>query len=248
MIRQRLRKSKVNTVVTILIFAVVMIIQVFSPKETLGDGGDSQGSGYTMYLEEEGYPKEQTQVVVNILWDDKHNTTRPEYILLQLYKNDRSYNGPKKLSEENDWSYYWGGLSADAKWHIEEIETPKGYTKEIVEAIENVYTIVHKYDPDGKLANKAKTDAKDNEMLSKPTTSTEPIATIVPNFNEGPSAKTTIAMNDNNKGDISSDVTDIQELNVKNAKGGIFALLAMVMMGIKSVFILQGIFSKLKLR
>lgn len=190
-----IRKTK-DCMVYLLAFLVAILMQIFYPASVLGDGGDEPGSGYTMYWKEEGCPEEQAQVVVNVLWDDKDDSHRPEYILLQLYKNDKSYNEPKILNEENGWSYYWGGLSADAKWHIEEIEVPKGYAKEIVEAVENVYVIVHKYDPDGKLKKKDREDVKNSEVSAERMVTKEPPNTMKPNINHGPSDNKTVTLDD----------------------------------------------------
>ena len=236
-----IRKNK-GRIAVLLAFFVATIMPIFYPVSVFGDGGDEPGSGYTMYWEEEGCPEEQVQVVVNVLWDDKNEDNRPEYILLQLYKNGESYKEPEVLSEDNGWSYYWGGLSAEAKWHIEEIEVPKDYTEEIVEAIENVYTIVHKYDPDGKLKKKDNTDVKDEP------TSLEPTITTIPSFNRGPEVKETITMADisttDKEGDINEDGKNGQKFI--SITGTLLAFVATVMMVIKSVAILKGIFKEEK--
>ncbi len=84
------------------------------------------------------YPKISTlslnnellDVSVQKVWENTEHTTQPEEIRVSLYCDGECAGSGQTvmLNEENNWSYTWTGLSADATWSVSEESNYDDYT------------------------------------------------------------------------------------------------------------------------
>ena len=88
------------------------------------------------------------ELTVNKVWENDSESIRPEYVKVQLLKDNVVY-GVATLNEANDWTYTWEKLDADSEWSVRESEIPRGYEVEIDEDNGNfIITNTYKTDPD----------------------------------------------------------------------------------------------------
>jgi len=109
---------------------------------TSGDGEVPGVYSYTAYPKTSYNPPATVTVDVTKVWDDSgFEDVRPESVTAGLYRNGTLYS-QKTLSEDNNWTYTWRGLSAGYTWTVDEIDVPDGYTC-IVENEGNSWTLTN---------------------------------------------------------------------------------------------------------
>ena len=94
--------------------------------------------GYTKSVSNEGdewtitntrAPK-PVEITVSKAWEHNGGKDLPESISVTLFKDGKPYE-TVALSEENDWTHTWEGLTDVSVWSVDETDVPEGYTKEI---------------------------------------------------------------------------------------------------------------------
>ena len=89
------------------------------------------------------YPSNDLEVSVVKLWKDNNNRdhTRPYSIEVGLY-GDGELVDTVSLSDINNWSNIWDGLSKDVVWDVQELEIPDSY-RMTVENNQNQFIITN---------------------------------------------------------------------------------------------------------
>lgn len=89
------------------------------------------------------YPSNDLEVSVVKLWKDNNNRdhTRPDSIEVGLY-GDGELIDTVTLSDINNWSNIWDGLSKDVVWDVQELEIPDSY-RMTVENNQNQFIITN---------------------------------------------------------------------------------------------------------
>lgn len=89
------------------------------------------------------YPSNDLEVSVVKLWKDNNNRdhTRPDSIEVGLY-GDGELVDTVSLSDINNWSNIWDGLSKDVVWDVQELEIPDSY-RMTVENNQNQFIITN---------------------------------------------------------------------------------------------------------
>lgn len=89
------------------------------------------------------YPSNDLEVSVVKLWKDNNNRdhTRPDSIEVGLYGNGELVD-TVSLSDINNWSNIWDGLSKDVVWDVQELEIPDSY-RMTVENNQNQFIITN---------------------------------------------------------------------------------------------------------
>lgn len=98
----------------------------------------------TVPPEEEPYvpmPSYTSRTVTKVWNDSGYEDVRPEYVEVQLMKNNEPCGGLIKLSEDNNWTYTWYGLSRGYEYSVTEV-VPDGYISET-----NDFTITNTFVP-----------------------------------------------------------------------------------------------------
>lgn len=90
-------------------------------------------------------PSEMISFTVTKVWKDDSLDDRPGSVQIQLYRGGSTYGDLISLSAENDWTYTWAGLEADADWTVDEPEVPEGYTKTVTGSAEDGFTITNTF-------------------------------------------------------------------------------------------------------
>jgi len=70
------------------------------------------------------------EITATKAWNHNGGKDLPDSVSVTLYRNGTAYE-TKVLSEENDWTYTWTGLTDVYVWSIDETEVPTGYSKEV---------------------------------------------------------------------------------------------------------------------
>jgi hypothetical protein len=67
-------------------------------------------------------------LTVNKVWEDSgYESERPESVTVTLRKNGVAVD-QQQLSEANEWTYTWTGLTPTAQWTVTEDDVPSGYS------------------------------------------------------------------------------------------------------------------------
>lgn len=75
----------------------------------------------------DSFEDEKVDITVQKVWENEEDKSkRPEYITINLYKDNKEYDSVK-LNEENQWKYTWTNLSRKNEWNIIEIDINKNY-------------------------------------------------------------------------------------------------------------------------
>ncbi|MDY3282018.1 Cna B-type domain-containing protein [Dysosmobacter sp.] len=85
-----------------------------------------------------------TDVIVKKVWKGDTAEDRPDSITVRLLKDGKAY-ADQELSADNNWKCMWVDLSDSAKWTVEEIDVPDGYTSS-VSVRNSTWTITNTYD------------------------------------------------------------------------------------------------------
>ena len=92
--------------------------------------------------------EEYTSISVRKVWAGDEGIERPASVTVQLYRNGSAYGVPVTLSEGNGWQYRWTLLSRSYRWSVDEVEVPRGYSREVTNS-GTTYTITNTYsEPD----------------------------------------------------------------------------------------------------
>lgn len=67
-------------------------------------------------------------VTVEKVWDDNNSKDRPESVVIQLLKDDKTVYGEVTLSNSNKWQYTWESLDGNVEWSVQEANIPDGYS------------------------------------------------------------------------------------------------------------------------
>ena len=116
-----------------------MSVQVENLTGTTGNPLDE------VYLVENTAIK-QVIVTVEKIWDDNGRSTRPEEVIVTLYRDGEVFESVT-LNKTNQWTYVWDDLTDEYTWTVDELMVPDGYEK-IVENNENNWTITNSYIPE----------------------------------------------------------------------------------------------------
>nr|WP_246476804.1 Cna B-type domain-containing protein [Salicibibacter cibi] len=122
------------------------------------------------------YTPEETAATVTKSWDDGNNQDgiRPDSIDVQLTANGEAYGDPVELSAENDWTYTWDELDANASGEaidysvVELTETPE-YETSVDDDNHGNIIITNAYTPEVTEVSGTKTwDDADNQDGIRP--------------------------------------------------------------------------------
>lgn len=107
------------------------------------DSGNISYEITTIPKNEINFPQESYEVSVVKLWKDNNNRdhTRPDSIEVGLYGNGELVD-TVSLSDINNWSNIWDGLSKDVVWDVQELEIPDSY-RMTVENNQNQFIITN---------------------------------------------------------------------------------------------------------
>lgn len=72
-------------------------------------------------------PEEPVDLTVRKVWSNDKGKDRPTSVTVTLYDGQKAYE-TVRLSDDNQWTYTWKGLSAAGNWQVLETNIPKGYT------------------------------------------------------------------------------------------------------------------------
>ena len=112
---------------------------------------DSDGKwGYNAELEVkfEQAPLENIGLKVLKVWDDNQSNERPDYIDVQLIRDNLVYD-EARLNDGNNWRYVWDNLEKGHNWVVIEKEVPDGYYSSVeTEGITFVITNTAKEPPE----------------------------------------------------------------------------------------------------
>lgn len=88
---------------------------------------------------------ETTWVQVKKEWVNDNENVRPDYILVQLFRNTELYGDIVRLDKNNNWTYTWEGLDADYIWTATEVSIPDGYNASISSTDKNHVIITNRF-------------------------------------------------------------------------------------------------------
>lgn len=117
---------------------------------------DDVPEGYTLFEMEEGTHFVLTNtlddivpltraIAVDKVWVGDDENIRPGSISVTLKRDGADYE-TVSLSNDNDWSHVWIGLSVESEWSITENNVPAGYTSSVAITNDgNAFTITNSY-------------------------------------------------------------------------------------------------------
>jgi len=87
----------------------------------------------------------KTTVSVRKVWKDGGSAERPSSVSVQLYRDGKAFGDAVKLTAAGGWKTEWKDLDSTAKWTVDEVSKPDGYTK-LVYKDGSSWTITNKLD------------------------------------------------------------------------------------------------------
>ncbi|WP_072500060.1 Cna B-type domain-containing protein [Olsenella phocaeensis] len=100
------------------------------------------------------YTPGMTSLTVTKAWDDEGNKdgSRPSSVRVQLYADGVAQGEPITLDETNHWTHTWTDLylmnaGKDVAYTVDELDTPKGYTKTVSGNATEGYVITNAHTP-----------------------------------------------------------------------------------------------------
>lgn len=92
-----------------------------------------QVTGVLKYEKKEWQTETKRKLHVLKVWKQDTEKSRPASIEVELLRTDANGNTTvadrQVLKKDNQWSYTWEDLSAQAQWSVTEKEVPAGYTE-----------------------------------------------------------------------------------------------------------------------
>lgn len=90
------------------------------------------------------HPYVKNDLTVKKVWEGT-NKSQPTSINVQLYRDDKAEGEEVTLSAANNWQHTWRYLDPKAKWTVDEVSVPSGYTKVVKQTAEHEITIVNTF-------------------------------------------------------------------------------------------------------
>ena len=148
-----MRKARKHLLCVLIATYLISSILVTTKEQVFASSGEGTQQELTeSKLEEQENEASQSDTVtrtsVYVRWNGGGHLERPA-VSVQLYRNGQAESEPITLNETGDWYYEWEELPTGVNWSIDDIETPEGYVKEVIQTIENTYNILYTYDPVG---------------------------------------------------------------------------------------------------
>ena len=147
------RKARKHLLCVLIATYLSSSIFVTTKEQVLASSGEGTqqeltGSKKEEQTSEAGQSDKVTRTSVYIRWNGGGHLERPA-VSVQLYRNGQAESEPITLNESSDWYHVWEELPTGVNWSIDDVETPEGYVKEVIQTIENTYNILYTYDPVG---------------------------------------------------------------------------------------------------
>ena len=84
-----------------------------------------------------------SKLTVQKAWEDEGYYARPESVVVTLLRDGVAYGDSVTLTEDDNWSYSWEGLSDLHEWTIREEAVPTDYTVDYSDNVDGVITITN---------------------------------------------------------------------------------------------------------